>query len=61
MDFEARPLKPKIGVEILGIDLSKSISDTVMGEVRAVWLKHGVAVFPRQKLDDDQHIEFSRR
>lgn len=61
MNFDTRPLTPKIGVEFQGLDLSKPLPEEVISEVRRIWLEHVVAVFPKQKVDDDQHIEFSRR
>ena len=61
MEFEVRPLTPKIGAEIRGLDLSKPLPDEIMAKVRKVWLDHVVAVFPEQDVDDDQHIEFSKQ
>lgn len=61
MEFEVRPLTPKIGAEIRGLDLSKGLSEETMEDVRRVWLEHVVAVFPDQDVNDDQHIEFSER
>ena len=61
MEFDVTPLTPKVGAEIRGLDLSKPLSDETMALVRKVWLEHVVAVFPEQDVDDDQHIEFSRR
>ena len=61
MEFEVRPLAPKIGAEIRGLDLSKPLPDETMALVRKVWLDHVVAVFPEQDVDDDQHIEFSKQ
>ena len=34
MGFEAKPLNPKIGVEITGIDLSQPLSNEVLAEIR---------------------------
>ena len=61
MEFEVRPLNPKIGAEIRGLDLSKPLSDEMIANIRKVWVDHVVAVFPDQSVDDDQHIEFSKR
>ncbi|MBO89940.1 MAG: hypothetical protein CMP14_10495 [Rickettsiales bacterium] len=61
MDFEVRPLKPNIGVEIRGVDLSEPLSDETVAKIRKIWLDHVIAVFPNQKVNDDQHIEFSKR
>jgi alpha-ketoglutarate-dependent 2,4-dichlorophenoxyacetate dioxygenase len=61
MEFEVRPLTPKIGAEIRGLDLSEPLPDEIMAKVRKVWLDRVVAVFPEQDVDDDQHIEFSKQ
>jgi len=61
MEFEVRPLTPKIGAEIRGLDLSEPLPDEIMEKVRKVWLDHVVAVFPEQDVDDEQHIEFSKQ
>ena len=61
MDFEVRPLKKNIGAEITGVDLSRSLPDQTINEIREVWINHVVAVFPDQKVNDEQHIKFSKR
>ena len=61
MDFEVRPLKKNIGAEIRGVDLSRSLSDQTIKKIREVWINHVVAVFPNQKVNDEQHIKFSKR
>ena len=61
MDFEVRPLKKNIGAEIRGVDLSRSLPDQTIKKIREVWINHVVAVFPNQKVNDEQHIKFSKR
>lgn len=61
IDFEVRPLKKNIGAEIRGVDLSKSLPDQTIKKIREVWVNHVVAVFPNQKVNDEQHIKFSKR
>lgn len=61
MDFKVRPLKKNIGAEITGVDLSRSLPDQTINEIREVWINHVVAVFPDQKVNDEQHIKFSKR
>ena len=61
MEFQVRPLTPKIGAEITGLDITQPISEATMAAVRKVWLDNVIAVFPGQQVDDDQHIAFSRR
>ena len=61
MDFKVRPLKKNIGAEIRGVDLSRPLPDQTIKEIREVWINHVVAVFPDQKVNDEQHIKFSKR
>lgn len=39
------------GAEITGVDLSKSISEQVVSEIREAWLEHHVLVFRNQRLE----------
>ena len=61
IDIEVRPLKKNIGAEIRGVDLSRSLPDQTIKKIREVWINHVVAVFPNQKVNDEQHIKFSKR
>ena len=61
MDLEVRPLKQNIGAEIRGVDLSKPLSNETLAKIRKIWVDHVIAVFPNQKVNDEQHIEFSKR
>ena len=61
MDLEVRPLKQNIGAEIRGVDLSKPLSNETIAKIRKIWVDHVIAVFPNQKVNDEQHIEFSKR
>ena len=61
MDLEVRPLKQNIGAEIRGVDLSKPLSNETIAKIRKIWVDHVIAVFPNQNVNDEQHIEFSKR
>jgi taurine dioxygenase len=50
-----------LGVEILGVDLSKDIDDTVFREIVDLFHEHEVVYFRDQKLTPEQHVAFSRR
>ena len=41
------------GAEVTGIDLTASLSDDVVKEIRNAWLKHHVLSFPNQPMNDD--------
>ena len=55
-------LSPVIGAEMIGVDLSHPLDETVFEQVRQAWLdSNGVMVFRDQRLTPQQHIDFSRR
>ena len=47
------------GAEIIGIDLTKNLSDSQVSEIRELWLKYHVLSFPNQSLDDDALERFT--
>jgi taurine dioxygenase len=55
------PLNPVIGAEIGGVDLSKPLSDTRFGEIRAALNAHHVLIFRDQRLTIEDHKRFARR
>jgi alpha-ketoglutarate-dependent taurine dioxygenase len=60
--FVLRPLSPALGVEIVGFDASRPVSDAVIIELRDALDEHGVLLFRGQTLlDPDTHLAFSRR
>ena len=61
MEFTHHPLTPKIGAEIVGLDLRTPLDDATMARLRQIWVDHVILLFTDQDLDDDQQIAFSRR
>lgn len=59
--FEAHPLSPGCGAELLGIDLAAQLPDAAIAEVRAALLQYQVVFFRDQRISREQHIEFARR
>ena len=59
--FQVKPLTPKIGAELHGIDLSAPLDDATIGDVRAALLAYKVVFFRDQKISRAQHIAFARR
>jgi taurine dioxygenase len=59
--FELKPLQPKIGAELLGIDLHKPLGDGARDAIKAAILKYRVVFFRDQHLDADQHEVFASR
>lgn len=56
--FEARPMTPAIGAELIGADLANP-DDQLFEEVHAALLQYKVVFFRDQTLDRAQHIAFA--
>lgn len=59
--FEVRPFPAPVGAEILGLDISKPISDEDFARIHRAHLDHHVLVFRNQQITPAEHIDFSRR
>lgn len=60
--FDVKPLTPRIGAELLGIDLSSPVAPQAIDQIRAALLKYKVVFFRDQhELTRAQHIEFARQ
>lgn len=59
--FEIRPFDAPLGAEVLGLDLTRPLSDADIAALRAAWLTHHVLVFRDQRIAPAQHVAFSRR
>jgi alpha-ketoglutarate-dependent sulfate ester dioxygenase len=59
--FDLKPLQPTIGAELLGIDLSKPLSDEARDAIKAAILQYRVVFFRDQTLDAEQHELFASR
>jgi alpha-ketoglutarate-dependent taurine dioxygenase len=60
-ELATRPLQPNLGVEVMGVDLSKPQSDAMIESIRASWDKHLLLLFRDQNLTEEQQIAFSER
>ncbi|MEO9462984.1 MAG: TauD/TfdA family dioxygenase [Marinomonas sp.] len=47
------------GATVTGVDLSAPLSDDLIAEIRAAWLKHRVLAFADQSMDDDALERFT--
>lgn len=56
-----KPLSPRIGAEIVGVDLSHAMDEATFHAVYQAWLKHEVLVFRNQRLTEEQQIAFGQR
>lgn len=54
-------LTGSIGAEIIDIDISKDLSDSVIADIRETLLAHKVIFFREQNLTPDQQICFTKR
>jgi taurine dioxygenase len=59
--IEVLPIAGALGAEIGGVDLSRPLADTVLGEIREAFLDHLVIFFRGQKLTPQQQLAFAQR
>ena len=55
------PISTALGAVIQGVDCASELPQSVIDEVRAVWLKHLVVFFPDQVMTPEQQLAFARR
>jgi taurine dioxygenase len=60
-DFEIRSFGKPLGAEVLGLDLSRSISAQDFNRIHHAHLEHHVLVFRDQRITPQQQVDFSRR
>ncbi len=60
MPLTIKPILPRFGAEISGVDLTAPIPPDVRDEIIAAQDKYGVTVYRNTGLDDEGHIAFSR-
>ncbi len=58
--LETRPLTPRLGVEVLGVDPRAAIDGETAAAIRAALDEHSVLLFRDAAMDDETQIEFSR-
>ncbi|WP_042882197.1 TauD/TfdA dioxygenase family protein [Cupriavidus necator] len=59
--FEIRPLDAPLGAEVIGLDLSQSLSNADFARIHRAHLDYHVVVFRDQQITPAQQIAFSRR
>ncbi len=57
--LDIRPLSPKIGAEIHGIDITRPLDDATVAAVRAALNEHHVVFFREQDLSPDAQVAFA--
>jgi alpha-ketoglutarate-dependent 2,4-dichlorophenoxyacetate dioxygenase len=61
MSLTIKPLSPKFGAEVSGVDLTKPLTQGEVGEIVEAMDQWGVCVYRDTGLTDESHIEFSRQ
>jgi len=61
MSIDVRPLAPKIGADVLGVDLAAPISDDDFERLYQAWLEHTILLFRGQRMTPAQQVAFTRR
>jgi taurine dioxygenase len=59
--FELRPLTPRLGASVHGLDVAAPMSDAVFGALYAAFLRHKVLLFPPHELPPAAQVAFARR
>lgn len=59
--IDVRPISGNIGAEIRGVNIAANPSDEIITQLRQALVEHCVIFFRDQKLDMEQHIQFTRR
>lgn len=57
---DIRPLVAPIGAEVRGLALSDPLRPETLMAMHQALLRYQLLVFPDQRLDDEQHLEFAR-
>lgn len=62
LDATVNRLTPRLGAEVIGLDLTKPMGGNAFAEIRKCWLdSHGLLVVRGQNLDPDSHVKFARQ
>ena len=56
-----RPLVPRIGVEISGVDLAAPMDEVTFRAIEAAWHQNGIFLVRGQQLDETQQFNFANR
>jgi len=59
MGLHVKNTEASFGAFVTGVDLTRELSSDLVGELRSLWLKHKVLVFPEQQMNDSDLERFS--
>jgi len=60
LPFDVRPLTPKLGAEIIGVDLARGVDDALFGSIHDAFLHYQVLLFGPQDLPPGRQVELAR-
>ncbi|MGH8219127.1 MAG: TauD/TfdA dioxygenase family protein [Steroidobacteraceae bacterium] len=60
MSLKVKPILPKFGAEISGVDITKPLDEATRREIIAIQNTWGITIWRNTGLDDETHIAFSR-
>jgi len=58
--FGVRPLTPKLGAELIGVDLVRGVDDALFRSIHEAFLQYQVLLFGTQDLPPGRQVEFAR-
>jgi len=59
--LDLRPLTPRLGAEVRGVDLARDLDDATFDAIYAAFLEHKVLLFDADDLPPARHVAFARR
>jgi taurine dioxygenase len=59
--FAVRPLTPRLGAEISGVELARGVDEALFQSLYRAFLRYQVLLFPPQDLPPARQVEFARR
>ena len=59
--MDIHPLSPSLGSIIHGLDLSQPLTDTLLTELRTIWLDRQVVILRGQALSSEQYLAFAKQ
>src|SRR4051794_14264838 len=60
--IKVEPLTCALGAEVSNVSLADAgVDDTLLAEIRSLWLRHRVLFFRDQDLSRAEHVRFARR
>ena len=58
--FDVRPLTPRLGAEIIGVNLAEGMDEALFRSIREAFLQYQVLLFGTQELPPSRQVEFAR-